>query len=404
MWEEVTHVVEDKKETQFFIDWVNLAALTPKYKQQAEDLFLQVANRVPELATCRTTPQSAPWHVEGPTVSDGIIRMLATIFAIVDGAGLLHIEEFVRHKDLEHEIRELEETIRERAATLQAYACVHDIAKASTASFSAPAGSKGEQEGFSKHRYRLSDEATEKEKALYLKLLKAFHSSHQDLSVPELMAAFYDQYEISVHYLGHAKKGAGADFFEARENVADFFRLPEDDRVLLTFMTRYHMDVLDFFTKGTNEQKFELMTSRANKAGLDGDDALDAMLAATFLDSTVGSLAYKDGTFFIKTEAIFNWLYSEQRAIPLRRARRIEEANRREKKKLMQILEKSALSPEEVFTMLNVTFGPERGQVMEEIYALVRDRGRKIDFGDKTPLIAGRIGEARKLFDQKGSS
>ncbi len=403
MWEEIKTKQKDK-DSRFLLEWLDRVVLQPKYLNAAEDIFLSVSQKVPEVGLCRRTPQSAPWHTEGPTVADGIVRMLAAILAIVDGETLFDVEEFKSHKDLFLEIKEMEETIRERAATLEAYSCIHDIAKPKVVTFSAPPGSRGEREGFTSGRQPKTEDQTEHDMALYLKLFRAFEAKHTNLNKSELMAAFYDEYEISIHYWGHAGLGASDEFLEAREAVADFFRLTETDRVLLTFMTRYHMDVLDFFKISPNEKKFELMVSRANKFGLDGDDALDAMLAATFLDSTVGSLVYQDNDYLVRTEAIFNWLYSEQRAVPLRRLRRAEAASRAQKKKIMQVLAEAKLSPEEVFELLEVGIGPERGRVMEEIYALVQDRTRTIDFKDKTGLIASQIETARNIFDQSHNS
>lgn len=402
MWEEIQYKTKKQQETEFFLDWVNRVVMAPEHVRAAEDLFLQVAKAVPEVAACRATPQSAPWHVEGKTAADGIIRMLAAINAIVHGASIMNIEEFARHKALQHEVRELEEMIREHAATLQAYSLVHDIAKPVTLNFSAPVGSKGEAEGFAEHKYRFSRYATDSEKQLYTKLLNAFEVQHPDLVGPKLMAAFFDEYEISTHYKGHAKRGASQEFFAAREKVADLFRLQDIDRRMITFMIRQHMNVLTYFADGPNPQKFDMLSTLATKAGLDGDDVLDVLLAGTFLDSSVGSLAYKEGRFFVDTTALVHWLQSEELVAPLRRARRRDLEARRQKERLMSALERAKLSPEEVFELFDVSFGPKRGEIMEEIYALVKDPNRSIEFGSQTTEMADRIKKARTFFDASG--
>lgn len=399
MWEEIAQLQKEKN-TVFFLDWMNRIVLTPSRMRQAHDLYLSVAKKVPEISEYQRTPQSAPWHVEGPTVADGVIRMLATIQAIVEGETLFDVEEFARHKALRFEIKELEEIIRENPATLQVYSLTHDIGKPETLSFSAPSGSKGEKEGFLQHGYRLKRQANDQEKQIYIKLFKAYQVRRNNSTVSDDMAQFFDEYEISAHYSSHEKIGASEKYLVSRETVSDIFRLPQIDRAMVTWMIRNHMDVLTFFKKATNQIKFDLLVSRANKAGFDSDDVLDLMMAGTFLDSIAGSLTYQEGVFSVDFKPLMYWLYSEEQSAPLRREQRREKVKRIEKQHLMNVLRKAKLSPEEVFVLLNIPPGPDRGKIMEEIYTVVKNSEMPIAFGDYTQILAPRIKDARKFFDQ----
>ena len=109
MWESLPPKKLQNVETRFFLDWVNDELFHSDIIRQAEDTFLQAAKQFPEIARFQTTPQSAPWHCEGPVLSDHVKRILAGIYAIVNGAQLLEIEELAREKSLAGEIYEMQE-------------------------------------------------------------------------------------------------------------------------------------------------------------------------------------------------------------------------------------------------------------------------------------------------------
>lgn len=400
MWESTPVNAKLRKDTQFFLDWIGNQVLTDQYLNEAAQTLLEAEKKVPDLRAYRTTPQSAPWHCEGPTLANHVERILAGLFAIAGGADVLNAEDVARRKDLYGEFGEMQEIIRENAATLKAYALVHDFGKIATLSFEAPEGSRGAREGFLQHKRRVSSRAQESEKQIYNKLVKSYHAQKPDLNDQELMAKFYDEYEIRIHYYAHAKLGSSQETLSVREAVSDLCRLQRRDRIMLTFLIRNHMDVLNYFGAGPDMKKYELLVARAVKAGLDADDALDLLLAAAFLDSVIGSLKYSDGIFSVDMRPIVGLLYSEQQAAPHRRQQRLDESERRDKKLMKSALERAHLSAEEVFELLNTPFGPERGRVMNQIYALVRGEESKVDFGNQTAQIAPRIKHATHLFDQ----
>lgn len=392
-----------KRETAYFLDWLE-GLFSAGYLAQAREVLQQAENKVSALKAYRTTPQSAPWHVEGPVVADHVERALAGLEAILDGASILEIEELARYKELREEIVELQETIRENAATMRAFVLLHDIAKTVTINFDAPPGSKGEKEGFQQHKYRSQTQASKAEMNLYQKLYKAFTVAHSDLDQIQLMAKFYDQYEIKTHYPDHAKVGAGHDFFNTREAICDQYRLTTHDRALLTFMIRNHIDVLNGFERQADPAKFNLLIARANKAGFDADDALDLMVAGLFLDSVIGCVAYKDGKIEADLKPLINILRAEEQLAPQRRVARRDKSRLRERRIMKDALAQANLAPEEVFALLGTPVGPERGLIMKQIYDLVIGSKTELNFGDHNSTLAPRIRQAQQIFDQLSST
>ncbi|MFH1711666.1 MAG: hypothetical protein ABH846_00310 [Patescibacteria group bacterium] len=399
MWETIPKK-QIVRETSFFLDWLAKRVLIESNLRKSKETLLEAQRLAPEHKSLETTPQGAPWHAEGAVVARHVERILAGLFAIVDGESLLDIEEFSRHKNLHHEIEELEQIIREHAATLQAFALLHDLGKAVTVSFEAPTDSKGAAEGFFQNKYRRSEQATETERHTYLKLVKAMQVKNPDLNEEEVMAKFYDEYEIIAHFYRHAPISAGQQFAEAREKICDKLRLSARERRLLEFTIRHHIEVIHAFAKRPEPSKFRTYTAKANKAGFDADDALDFMLAALFLDTAVGSLRYEEGIFDVDLRPTVNFLLSEEMLLPQRREQRRSKIELQKTRAFKQMLNDSGLEPEEVFKVLGTPFTAERGKIMQEIYQLIVDPDQPIDFGAQTDYLLPKINKARSAFDE----
>lgn len=399
MWEVLPEKKTVSLDRPYMLAWMEESVLTSQNLSRAKELVLQSAKRVPAIGALEHIPQSPPWHTEGMVVARHIERILCGVYAIAGGAVLTHVEEFARHKSLNHEVLQLQRTIQEHAATLQAYALLHDLGKADTVSFETPEGSKGAIEGFVQHSRRVQKTASEQEKQVYLKLARAKWTSMGDASEAEAMAAFYDEFEIRSHFYGHANIGAGRVYDDAREVISDMLRLSEIERRMLTFCIRYHIETIGYFNKKPNPKKIEVLTARATKAGLDAGDVLDVLVAAIFLDTGIGSLHYADGVFDVDLRPTVNFLLSEELALPGRRVARREQANVVARKAFKEILREANLEPDIVFSLLGTPHGPERGEVMDHIYKLVSDASLPVDFGRHTNDLAPRIAKARTLFD-----
>jgi hypothetical protein len=398
MWESLSQKGEPSKETLFLLDWIDVHMHRHEVVERAQDTLKKAQLIDLSIKKYDATPQTAPWHCEGYVLSSHIERILSGLFAIVNGAQILEIEEFARHKSLHAELFAMQETIKEHAGTMEVFALVHDIAKPDVLVFEASKGSPGEREGFFSHKRRSSEIATEKERGLYLKLVRAFEVKHPALSIGELTAAFYDEYEIVSHNAGHARAGASDQYLASRERVSHVYRLSDRERGLLTFLIRNHIDFLHFFKDGPSVSKYNVLQERAKKAGFDANDAFDLMICVSFLDATLGCLAYNEGVFFAQIEPVINALLSQDQAAPYKRRKLEEERRIQKKQKLKRALKESGLSPDQVFSALNIPFGSQRGLVMKELYECVQNP--QMEIADKWGDLKSSVQKAREILTQ----
>lgn len=417
MWENGGLNLRSKGESKLFLRWLQEDVLTDNRKNQARKILVEAGLLAPELQKFDHTPQSAPWHCEGIFVRFHIERMLAGLLGILEGQSLLSVEELVGEKYWREDILKLEETIRANAATVQAFILLHDIAKPATISFDAAVSSKGAIEGFAQHKRRLNVAASPAEQALYFKLFRAFElaegagSSRPLLrrdssrpvahSVPEgdSVMAFFTEYGIETHYLGHARRALKPEYRAARTAIETSLHLEPRDAELLAFAMENHIDVLDFFGTGPDVSKFELLIARANKMKLDANEALDILLACVFLDSAIGSLSCKDGKFGVDLVSTFNFWRSEELAAPARRAKRREEIRLAQKKEFKTLLKSAGLSSDEVFQLTKIPFGRGRKELVEAVDELVKNPALPIPASLQNKEVLKRLAKAQKLFD-----
>ncbi len=398
MWETLPIKKQEAHARPFFLSWTESIA-TKERTRRAEDTLIRLESDVPEIRQFRTTPQSPPWHSEGPFVIDHIRRILIGLYAVTDGEDLLEVEELAREKHHHPELVELQETIREHAATLEAFALLHDIAKPQQLFFNAPASSRGEVEGYRQRDQDHVRRASDRDRETYRKLVEAMSAGNPELSPSELAARFFDQYEIRAHYHGHDRVGASDTFLAQREFVSDRYRLPARDRAMLTFAIRHHIDVFHFFKNGPNPEKYNLLIARADKQGFDADDALDFLLAGIFLDATMGGLIYLEGQFSCDQGILFNMLESEALARGERRTRRRERQNAKREEVFRQMLKEVGLGSEDIFALLSTPFGPERAEIVAKVEDLVRRQNADIHFSLQGEEMTKRIKLARASFD-----
>jgi hypothetical protein len=379
--------------------WLDQHVLTQKNLENARKTLIEAQKLAPEFERLDHCLQSTPWHCEGLFVRFHVERILAGLFGILDGQSLLAVDEFIGDKYWREEVIKLEETIRANAATLQAFALLHDLAKPSLLAFDALPDARGAREGFAQHKHRLSVAASPAEQTLYLKLFRAFEAAHPDLTSADLSVAFFNEYGIETHYFGHARAVLKSEFRRARTAIENQLKLTPVDAEILAFAMENHIDVLDFFRKGPDVSKFELLVARATKAKLDADGALDLLLAGVFLDSALGSLCYQNGNFLVDLTAIFNFWRSEELAAPARRAKRREEVRLQQKRAFKALLKSAGLSSDEVFKLLNVPFGRGRKQVVESLEELVKDPSLPVPENLKDKEVQKRLHKAQQLFD-----
>ena len=396
MWD-VFEAKQHQPETAFFDEWMRKIQSRPEIVRQVRDAVFEAEAVAPEVTTLRTTSQSAPFHAEGPTVIHHLERMLAGLFAIVGGASLLEIEEFAREQVWHPLLRELEETIREQAATLEAFVFIHDLAKASTLSFDSPAGSQGASEGFLKDAALPVTSLNQR----YQKLIRA--AAHEQMSPQEQARWAYDTYKTRVHYYGHAKVVLEDLYNNAWEALCDLYRLTGRDREMLALLVRSHIDVIHFFNRGVDPAKMSVLERRANKLGLDAEDVIDLQLACLLLDTTFGSLRYEDSRTWIDTDPIIGFIQSEQQGLPHRTHRRLERLEQQDRRVLKAAMEAAGIDAQTLIERLELPIGPKRGEVLHDVARYVRASEHRINPGEYPNDVLQGIIRARALYQSKKS-
>ncbi|MBT4857237.1 hypothetical protein HON52_03560 [Candidatus Uhrbacteria bacterium] len=393
MWDSF-ETKRSQSETVFFEDWISNAQKSESVMRSVRDVIFEAEAVAPEVTALRTVVQSPPYHSEGLMVMDHLERMLTGLFAIIEGASLLDIEEFAREQSWHPQLRELEETMREYAATLEAFVFIHDLAKSSTVSFTSTEGSVGASEGFIEGSRLDVDTLSQR----YSKLVRSVEASDDSLDISESLKKFYDQTSARVHYYGHAQ-GAMEDRFEhARDSLSDLFRLGDRDREVLALLVRSHIDVIKFFKDGADPAKIDVLLKRSQKVGLDGNNILDLQLAVLLLDTAIGSLHYKDGKTSVDIGPFVGFLQSEQQGAPDRLDRRHERLRLREARELKSATERAGIDAISVIELLKLPVGHVRAEVLEDIRRLVMHSHAEVSIDEYPTEILNGITRARALY------
>ncbi len=396
--------IKRKKETKFFSEWMKSVVLIPEHIQSAENAWIDAKLLVPKLMELERTPQSAPHHADGPTVDVHVKRILAAVFAFASGASLTDIEEFKREKTLFSDIKHLDLVLKEQVATMQAFALLHDIAKPDTVHFFASKDSDGAAKTLFQHEKRLQSHATTEEKQLYLKLFRGIEARYPLYPREQVMAAFYDKYEVQVKYPRHAELGVSDRFLQAREAIAEHLHLSVRSREILHFLILHHIHVIEFVMDGANPGNIDILTRKAHKAGFDAGSILDLQVCVLFLDAIVGGITYRNGEFLHQTDLLVHFLQSEEQADAEHRIKRREIIREKEEEDFKRILKQTGLTSEEIFSRMDIPFGPKRGEIVEKIHDLIRFPSKQIDFGAHTSDMEKRIHSARQYFDAISST
>jgi hypothetical protein len=365
-------------ETKLLLSFIEQDVLPSEHFTRAQKVFTEVSKEIPEVLTLGYTPQGPRHHAEGPRVEAHITRMLACLFYLNStNFSLELIEDFAREKSFTAEVRSLQKTLKEQEAFLTAYAFCHDLGKPLCLTFKVLAGKKGES-------VRIIDAEQ------FDKLYRAFAAHRGEESAEKTVAAFYDEYGIVTHYIGHDRAGASPEFSKAREAVLKHFGVSLSSAKLMTELIRHHMDVLTAFTRGVDTVEYTAFTALAGRLGLNKEMFLDMAVAGMFLDAVAGSLHYEEGTFSHAVTPLLNWYRAEREVAPERHEEREHAEKRAGKLVLKKAYDAAGLSPEKVFELLNTPIGPIRGEVMKKIDELVQNPEADIDFGEHTAELRRR--------------
>jgi hypothetical protein len=368
MWRSKSY--HKKQETEFLDDAIRRIQSDTLLNNKAE-AKINEHMQIPAMRRLFECPQSPTYHSEGPFVNDHIRLMLIAIYAIVEGKlHLTDIEEFRREKHLLGEIDELEEIIKENAATFEVFALCHDLGKPITITFDTKKGSKGERLGISsspsKAWSRYSDTNREELINLFSDTFNEFAKNMKEGS-EQIQKMFYLEYQIDVHYPGHAHAIFSSELKDCFAQIADAHRLSTDDKRELIQMISLHMQALYSFSESVNIPAFQHLIKEAHMHGRDADDFLDCLQAAVFLDVACGSLCRSPHGTWHDTSTILNFIKSEYENMPERFKQNVNRTQLRVQKSRLNALKNAGLDGDSLLGLINQKPGPEFGVLLNQI-------------------------------------
>ncbi|MBP9828256.1 hypothetical protein KBC55_03840 [Patescibacteria group bacterium] len=363
--------------------------------QQAQ-AFLQLQSfsaRIPALSALFTTPQTPPWHGEGLTVADHLARMMAALELVCHDPQFLRLDVWQDH-DLQLFIRDVQATCVRHKDLLLAFILTHDLAKAETVVLQGVSGSVGEREGFLGQHV-----VTMPERERYLKLARAVSLSKNDSAT--LARQAFVQLNVHAHYPLHDRLGASAHYGEVRLAILRELTLDDSYARFLSTLIRLHIDALSAWTDQLDVRRLQAFDAIARHAGINVELFHDVLPACLLLDGVLGILQVRDGGFVVDASVIRHYFLSEREAFPQRHEKRLAGEKRVIRERVQGILERHDLSPVVLFRLLQTPVGPQRGEVMHEVYHALREEGYVPQLGAQTETLLPRIARARAEIIQE---
>lgn len=359
-------------ETRFLADWMQ-DIKGSVFLQKKANSVLDEFRTTPQILRMYECPQTPVYHAEGPFVEDHVRLILLSLFAILEGKlPLLGIEELRRLKGYEGEIEEMEEVIKEHAATFEAFALCHDIGKPLTISFDAQKGTDGASLGFSSvpedlwHPGHPQDQQQMLLKK-YQTIYAEFAKHCKEINSADCQEEFFSCYKINLNYHGHAHSIFQKDLQRVLKNVAKQKRLTERQTEDLFLMIDVHMKVIHAFKQGINPVGYAFLFEYAKKYGADVDDFLDKLQAAVLLDVVCGSVRRDAHTHWHETATIENFLRSEYASFPGKQEETLHMREQKEKEKWQKRFRDFRLDGVSLLELLQTKPGPEFGKQLKQI-------------------------------------
>lgn len=329
-----------------------------------------------KVCSIQNCPQSADTHAEGPVVEDHLRLMQRVLEAVIQGdLHLGDIEEFRRLKNFTGEFDEIEETIKEKAASLEVFILSHDWGKPETICFSAHEGSEGAGKGF---HDSLAEVLTRDNKNRNQKI-ERYNQEFQKFSKvfknkKEAHAAFLSSHQISISYHGYAQAVAHPKFREKLTELGNQYRLTIEETEDVFHLIILHEKTVTSFSFNPSLAAHNHLVKYAAKYGRDADDFLDLLLAAVFLEICATPRFKAHGIFF-DTATVTNFLISEHESLPNKRQSRLK---KRQEKKLKSEREKfrvAKLDGNDLMKLFNMKPCREFGKLLAEAQTFAKNQG-----------------------------
>jgi len=408
MWR--TGSVHARGESEYLDAALERLSHDARLRDRADAMLRAVATQEPLFQEALRTPQSPPFHCEGPFLEDHLRAMLVTIYGVAEEKlHLVDVEEFRRMKGYEGEVDELEETIKENLALVEAFVLCHDAGKWAALSFTSEEGSEGRRLGFQMermhdwHELGVSDRA--KFRTRYLELYDAFAAERAEEPPRFLEHEFFLAYGIRCHYPGHERLVHASVYHKLMHRVAAARRLNDRDANLLEDLIACHIDAGLSFTDRPDPAKVERFVKIAADREYDADDFLDLLQACLFLDMACGSARRADGEIWHDPSSVLNFLKAEHDHAPWKRAEKEHVREEERKRGRNRLFRTVGLDGVALMDLLCMEPGPQFGEAMRRIQAAVLGEAAM----PKLPKdIAGEIGaRAQKFYEasfEKGGS
>ncbi|EKD33182.1 MAG: hypothetical protein ACD_76C00076G0001 [uncultured bacterium] len=381
------------------IAFMQASFIANQYSERARDTVSRAIASHPSLKSLLDVPQSPKHHAEGPYLYDHIELGLASLYAILDGKiDLLAIDEFRSMRGYEAEISELQETIKERAASMEAFLLIHDLGKLQSISFTS--SGKGKAHGFPPRYIRASGAFRAELFANYQKLFGKFVHENSQMSLKESYLRFYDEYAIDIHYEGHASALLNSELKNICDCICEERGVRGAEIDLVRSLSLRHDLPLKLFRK-SRASLMEIIIACATKDRFDSDDYIDSMQAVMVLDAVFGSRAYKYGVVSVEIDTTKNFLISEHDYAPSKSSRAGKRAEIREKQRVNNILKQAGLDGKTVSQIAEVSPGPKLGELMTEIQSAVRYGSPFFVKSSGEEVLLERIRKARTLFESR---
>ncbi len=339
---------------------------------------------IPMIARLKTTPQTAPEHAEGDWVTDHLVRMFVVIDAIEHGTSFSQCEDIGTDQVVCLALVDAEYAIRSSPNMFRAFALMHAIAKPDRLLLVAEPGTVGEKEGFARGIKRSEPYSTVPERVRFDTLRRAGRA--------EGIVATFDDADCAV---------IAPQYAEAREAIVKHCGLENAFVKFVTELCWSHGDVGRFFQISGNESAFVTFPARAGRAGINVEKYLDALLAIALLCHDIGRIS---STRPPALHTFHEFALAEYVVMPERHAAREARQRHAQKLRVKAILAEAGLDPEELFKQLGVGFGPERGEVMHRVYAVIRGETDASSFAVHAISIADRSHRAAELLAKEGLS
>jgi hypothetical protein len=213
-------------------------------------------------------------------------------------------------------------------------------------------------------------------RSLYVDLYQAFAKDRRGETPADTQAAFFDAYGIRVHFRGHDRMVHAPVYRSLLSRTCVRLRLTQQDEHELEYLIAHHLQPLSDFD-GVRPERIGRYVALANKAGMDGDDFMDLLQAAMFLDYVAGSAmrhsAEEKATHV--ADPVIRFLESEHAFAPHRRPEAAKRHIERKKQERNAVFRDAGLDGLSLLDVLEMPAGPKFGALLSRIHAAIMGEG-----------------------------